>query len=125
IVRAHAQELQAQLMPRSTADAVRQVITATLARGEATQAATAKRLGVSQRTLRRRLAEEDSSFRALLDEVRYACARTYLDQDRLSSTEMALLLGFADASTLYRAFRRWHGTSLSAYRAARSGAEQE
>jgi AraC-like DNA-binding protein len=68
-------------------------------------------LGVSERTMRRRLAAEGTSFQALLDQVRSALARQLLDSGALSVEEVAHRLGYAEASSFIQAHRRWHGTT--------------
>ena len=68
-------------------------------------------LGVSARTLRRRLAADGTSFQALLDQVRSSLARQLLDSGALSVEEVAHRLGYAEASSFIQAHRRWHGTT--------------
>lgn len=80
----------------------------------------AKRLAVSERTLRRRLSEEDTSFRRLLDETRADLARSYVRDRRIPLTEVAFLLGFSDPSAFHRAFRRWTGSTPAEQRRASS-----
>ncbi|HEU4406711.1 MAG TPA: AraC family transcriptional regulator [Polyangiaceae bacterium] len=79
----------------------------------------AAQLGLSPRTLQRRLAEAGTSFQALADGVRRAYAERYLADDRLALAEVGFLLGFSDPSNFHRAFRRWTGTTPAAFRAAR------
>ncbi|WP_106180538.1 AraC family transcriptional regulator [Prauserella shujinwangii] len=74
-------------------------------------------LGMTERTLRRKLAAEGTSFRALADEVREAFAEELLATGALSVEQIAYRLGYAEASSFIHAFRRWKGTSP---RAARS-----
>jgi AraC-like DNA-binding protein len=69
----------------------------------------AGQLHVSVRTLRRRLKEENSSFRELLDEVRFQLAKEYLLDTRLPLTEIAELVGYTEAGNFSHAFRRWSG----------------
>jgi len=80
-------------------------------------AALAKRFGVSSRALRRRLAAEGVSLSELVDRVRLERAGSYLKRSALTVSEVADALGYADASTFHRAFRRWSGCSPSEYRA--------
>ncbi|MTD58409.1 AraC family transcriptional regulator [Amycolatopsis pithecellobii] len=75
----------------------------------------ARDLGMSTRTLRRKLAEEGTSFRALLDEVRVALAEEMLTTGALSIEDVAIRLGYAEASSFIHAFKRWKGTTPSAY----------
>ncbi|WP_020417361.1 AraC family transcriptional regulator [Amycolatopsis sp. ATCC 39116] len=95
----------------STAHRVRAVLVELLPAGNHTAAGVAKRLALSTRTLQRRLAEEHTSFQAVLDETRHALARHYLEQQEISVTEIALLLGYDESRSFYRAFRAWSGTT--------------
>jgi AraC-like DNA-binding protein len=69
----------------------------------------AKKLGVSRRTLARRLAREKVSFNAILNELRLNLAKEYLAEPGLQVGEVAWLLGFKEASTFSHAFKRWTG----------------
>ena len=93
---------------------VRKEVERALAGGAPSAEMVARRLGCSIRTLRRRLDEEGSSFRQLTDEVRFALARRFLEIDRLSVDEVALLVGFSDGRAFRRAYRRWTGRPPSA-----------
>jgi AraC-like DNA-binding protein len=72
------------------------------------------RLGVSERTLHRRLAAEGTSYRELIERARKAAALRYLEQPR-TLEEVADLLGYASTQSFQRAFRRWTGTSPGSY----------
>lgn len=74
---------------------------------------------VTERTLRRQLAAEGTSFRALLDEVREALARELLVAAGLGVEQTAARLGFAEPASFVHAFRRWTGTTPGAFRDAR------
>lgn len=80
--------------------------------GAPTLAQAAKRLRMSPRTLRRRLSEEGLSYQSLLDEVRKSLALHYLSGPALDAERAAFLLGFAEASSFRRAFKRWTGGSV-------------
>jgi AraC-like DNA-binding protein len=80
----------------------------------------ANRLHMSERTLRRRLAEEGVSYRSIVDDVRAYLAREYLRDTPLSVADVASLLGFDDVANFRRAFRKWHGTSPAAFRTSLS-----
>lgn len=75
----------------------------------------AAELDMHPRTLRRRLAEEGTSFRALLNEARSALAVDLLCNVGLTVDEVSKRLGYTDPSTFSHAFKRWHGTAPSAY----------
>ncbi|QIS17575.1 AraC family transcriptional regulator [Nocardia terpenica] len=79
----------------------------------------ARDLNMSTRTLRRHLDAAGTSYRALLDEVRRALAEEMLSATPLSVSDVAIRLGYAEASTFIYAFKRWTGTTPSAYRRER------
>jgi AraC-like DNA-binding protein len=81
------------------------------------QADAAAQLGVSERTLRRRLAEEGASFRAVSDGVRFELVTGYLEDTSLPLDEIAARTGFSDAANLSHAFRRWTGQTPGSWRA--------
>ena len=72
--------------------------------------------GLSQRTLRRRLDDEGTSYRKLIDEVRLELARTYLTSTALPVGEIAALLGYDDAANFRRAFKRLQRQSPAEFR---------
>ncbi|MHB8418263.1 MAG: AraC family transcriptional regulator [Myxococcales bacterium] len=74
-------------------------------------------LAMSDRTLQRRLREEGTSFREVVEEVRRETSETLLAQPHLGLGEVAFLLGYTDVSTFVRAFRRWTGKTPGAFRA--------
>ena len=76
----------------------------------------AHRLGMSSRTLRRRLDEEGTTFRDAIDETRAAMARAYVRDRRMPLTEVSFLLGFSEPSAFHRAFKRWTGSTPGAFR---------
>ena len=69
----------------------------------------AEKMDMSVRTLRRRLSSEGSSYRELLDEIRYGLAREYLAETLLPMEEIAELLGYTEPGNFSHAFRRWSG----------------
>ena len=76
----------------------------------------AKSLGMSDRTLRRRLTETQTSFQAQVEGVRKGLALDYLQRSNLTIDEIASLLGYNETPSFYRAFRRWTGQAPGAYR---------
>jgi len=76
----------------------------------------ARRLGVSARTLQRRLGDEGTSFGAILDETRRHTATELIADPSLSVGEVGKGVGYADQFAFNKAFRRWTGRSPSAYR---------
>ncbi|AKF06763.1 AraC family transcriptional regulator [Sandaracinus amylolyticus] len=95
------------------------VADALAARPDARASRIAAELGVTERTLRRRLADTGTSFRALVDARRAAIALDRVEHTDDAITRIAIELGFTDASAFARAFRRWHGRSPSKVRDAR------
>lgn len=83
--------------------------------GPPSKPAIARALGMSARNLQRHLADEGTSFTELLNEARVTLGRNYVEEGRLSVTEIAFVLGFADTSTFSRAFKRWTGLSPREY----------
>lgn len=81
------------------------------------QATVAAELHMSPRTLFRRLAEEGTSFRALLDEVRETLAEELLCTAGMTTEQVAYRLGYAEPACFVRAFKRWKGIAPQAYRA--------
>ncbi len=102
----------------------RQVLCRVLPQGEPKREMVAQALHLSQRTLQRRLQEEGTSFQALLDDTRRELAEQYLSQPGMTLLETAYLLGFADPSNFFRAFRRWFDLTPGEYRARRHGLTQ-
>ncbi|WP_137885970.1 AraC family transcriptional regulator [Pseudomonas sp. 2FE] len=82
---------------------------------------TAQHLKMTERTLRRRLAEENCSYREIIDQARQARAQRLLANAQLSIEQIGALLGYADSSSFRHAFRRWTGQSANLYRQRHSG----
>ncbi len=77
----------------------------------------ATHLNLGERSIRRQLLKEDTSFQTILDEVRKELAMDYLQQTRLSPKEIGFALGYTNASNFRRAFKSWtDGGKLSDYR---------
>ncbi len=92
-------------------DRVHALLVEHLPDGGPSEATIAQRLQLSPRNLQLQLAQEGTSYKALLNRARQNLARSYLQQARYSIKEIAFLLGFADTATFTRAFRRWTGQS--------------
>ena len=112
-----AEDVISKLAARSSfADGVRRTVWAELSSGPPTLKHTASLLGVSVRTLQRRLSEEGTSFAEVLETIRREMALKLLRDKSLAVYEVAFLLGYSEPSTFYRAFRRWQQTSPHEYR---------
>jgi AraC-like DNA-binding protein len=79
----------------------------------------AGRLKMSPRTLRRKLEQEGTSFRKLIDELRAHAAIKYVRDTDLTIEDIAFALGFSDAAAFRHAFRRWTKSAPHEYRRAR------
>jgi AraC-like DNA-binding protein len=118
----------AQLLERHAAEALQRLGRSALLRervgeyvrqdltGKLTAEHMAKRLGMSPRTLHRRLVDEGVTYRALVDDVRREMALHCLRDPQLAIGEVGYLLGFTTSAAFHRAFRRWTGTTATQYR---------
>lgn len=102
-------------------DQVREHLTLHLRDAQLNLVQTARHLGLSQRTLQRRLQDAGHGFQGLLDEVRRELALHHLAAGRMTICEIGYLLGFADLSQFYRAFKRWTGSAPGQLRARAQG----
>ena len=73
-------------------------------------------VNMSERTLRRKLREENTSFRSLVDQLRKEMAIKYLRDTNLTVEAISESLGFSDAANFRQAFRRWTKTAPHAFR---------
>lgn len=78
--------------------------------------AIALQMGMTERTLRRRLNDEHSSYADIVDDVRKRLALEYLRTTRISADDIAWKVGFSDSSNLRRAIKRWTGQTLGEIR---------
>lgn len=99
--------------------ALRVEVASRLCDGHPSLADVAPDLGLSARTLQRRLAERGLVYRDLVQGTRRQLALEYLERGDTDLTEVALLLGYAELSAFTHAFRRWTGASPGAHRRAR------
>jgi AraC-like DNA-binding protein len=88
---------------------VENAIAPLLPHGRARIAEISQRLGISPRTLERRLATEGMTFSRVLDELRLDLAKRYLREHDLPISEIAWLLGYRETSAFNHAFKRWTG----------------
>ena len=95
---------------------VRSALHKMLPAGQSSIEETANLLGMSKRSLQRRLAEESSSYQKVLNTTRQELAYDYLSRSSISLAEIAYLLGFQDGNSLIRAFRGWTGQTPGEYR---------
>src|SRR5262249_55621223 len=76
----------------------------------------AARLGMSERTLRRRLDREKHTYRDMLNELRRMLAIQYVRDTGMNIEDIAAVVGFADAANFRNAFRRWTGVTPREFR---------
>jgi AraC-like DNA-binding protein len=116
LARAQCERELAAIVDASFPGRVRAAI-ARRAEGVPSLAEVARELHVSTRTLKRKLADRDTTFSAILDDVRRQRALLLLDNRELSLGEIAGKLGYSEVPNFTRAFRKWTGTTPGAYRA--------
>jgi len=107
----------ARFHANSFPDRVRTRLIELLPGGTYNEETVAQSLNVSRRTLQRRLADDGTSFKVLLDEARRELAVRYIGEKRLSIKETSYLLGFGEPGNFTRAFKRWTGEPPSRFRA--------
>jgi len=104
------------------AEPMRRVLRMLVHAGEATEERLAHVFAMHRRTINRRLRAEGTTFRQLVDEVRFEVARHLLETTDLSVVHIAGTLSYADASAFTRAFRRWSQTTPAQWRQTHVGA---
>jgi AraC-like DNA-binding protein len=119
LVRTSEESVRAYLMRLDRGSLVEQVklrLSERLPAGQASAEAIADELHMSPRTLQRKLRERGKTYRDVLEETRRELAEQYIQDPTVSINEITFLLGFSEPSSFTRAFRRWRGTSPTAYR---------
>lgn len=111
--------------PNEKVDLVRDVeqfIVDNLHKGSVTLDNMAKALGLTSKTLERRLAAREKTFAGLLDDVRHRTARHFLEETDLRIFQIAYMVGYTEAAVLVRAVKRWTGLTPLEYRRAHNKA---
>lgn len=117
ITERHVRRLLEELPAReSFAGQVRRVLAEELRHGEPSVGAVARRLRISQRTLQRRLRQEQTTVADLLEELRHQLALRHLREAKESIAEISFLLGYAEVRAFHRAFKRWTGDTPGTFR---------
>lgn len=101
--------------PMSTQAEAFHCIQSTLSDGPPCLTRVADALGLSERTLRRRLSHEGTSFRSVLEAARKDACEIYIRERKKSIAEIAQALGYSEQSAFTRAFKNWYGKPPSAY----------
>ena len=91
-----------------------------LPHGDVAASTIARKLGMSSRTLSRKLADERTTYAEILDGLRIVLAKRYLVEEELPVSEVAWLLGYKEVSSLTHAFRRWTGKTPRQFRRSRA-----
>ena len=112
------QELEQRTRTRSLRERITQLLGPLLHGREPDLEEVAARLQLPTWTLRRKLAEEGTQFRSILNDTRRDLAMAYIRDTELAFGEIAYLLGFASAEAFQRAFKRWSGSTPGEFRRA-------
>ncbi len=110
------QEYVASMPGDSFLRALRQSIVCELPTGDMSIDSVAVDLGVSRRTLQRRLSDRETNFQQIVQDLRYQMALRFLADKSMGVTSIAFILGYGDSSSFSTAFKSWHGCSPSEYR---------
>ncbi len=100
----------------STAARVRSALSELLPGGQCSIEDVAARLGLSRRTLQRKLSEEDTTFQKQLNSVRETLAIHYIRNTDMTTNDIAFLLGYAEINSFLRAFIVWTGKTITDYK---------
>ncbi|AKD54706.1 AraC family transcriptional regulator [Spirosoma radiotolerans] len=120
VVEKHANDILDKLRTPSLSSRVKSEIIALMKGEEPTLAAVAERLAMGVRTLQLHLKEAGTSYQQLLDDTRKELAIGHLREPKMSTTDIAFLLGFAEPSVFFRSFKKWTGLTPGAYRQAQA-----
>ncbi len=113
-------ELKRRLSELNTYDSfsekIRCVLIELLPSGESRMEEVAKKLSVSKRTLQRKLGLENTTFQKQLNYTRELLAKNYIENSRMSSNDIAYLLGYQDLNSFLRAFSLWTGMNITEFK---------
>jgi AraC-like DNA-binding protein len=110
MLRSYAENLLPEINPEAEISArVSEVLGKSLAGGQRSIGVVSKQIGVSPRTLQRKLNEEGTSYHKLVEDVQRALSERYLKSSELTICEISYLVGFSQQSAFQRAFKRWKG----------------
>jgi len=111
----------AVLNPDQVSSEVRRLLLQMLPSGNVSQETISRKMNMSRSTLHRRLRQENTNYKELLESVRRTMAIEYVKDHTHSLSYIAFLLGFSDQSNFSRAFRRWTGQSPKNFRGPPEG----
>ncbi|WP_052574127.1 AraC family transcriptional regulator [Haloferula sp. BvORR071] len=109
-------ELEAERSTANLGEQVKRTLKRSLAGKRPTLQEVARELGMSTRTLQRKLGEAGITFQHLVEDTRRELAHHYLKHSSVELNETAFLLGYEDANSFFRAFQRWEDTSPGEWR---------
>jgi AraC-like DNA-binding protein len=95
---------------------IKDIIRILLSKGITRKDMVAGQLNMSERTLQRKLQQEQTSYQKLLDEARLSLAQQYLIETKLTVDDIAMQLGFSETRSFFRSFKAWTGKTPSIYR---------
>lgn len=95
---------------------LRDTVLRCLHEGRSDASRVAKVMGLSERTLHRRLKSKNKVYRDVLKDIRKSMSINYLEDEKLSMPDIALLLGYSEQSTFSRAFKQWYGMPPHKYK---------
>lgn len=84
-----------------------------------------EKLNMTPQTLRRRLKDLNTSYQEIKDAIRQDASIYYLSKEELSIDEIALMMGFSEASSFHRAFKKWTGKTPASFRRELLGMDEE
>lgn len=105
-------------MDDSVSARVRSALTELLPGGSGSIEDVAEKLGLTKRTLQRKLSEEKTTFQKQLNSTREILAIHYIQNTDMTANDMAYLLGYTELNSFLRAFTVWTGKSITEYRKA-------
>jgi AraC-like DNA-binding protein len=113
----HATQVMSGLSEYQTITAkVQNLLRLTISEKTPTSAAVAQQLGISSRTLQRRLDEEETSFKDVLNDLRLELAQHYLKNTNFNMDTIAAKLGYSETRSFHRSFKQWTGRTAGSYR---------
>ncbi|ANY82025.1 hypothetical protein BB934_24005 [Microvirga ossetica] len=122
VFEAHIRELEAAGAD-DWKETLRRVLRTEILTNRCSATTVAERFALHRRILSRHLQAEGAGFRSLVDETRFEIARQLLTQTRIPLSEVAVALGYSEASAFTRAFRRWSGQPPAAWRSEHGPAQ--
>jgi AraC-like DNA-binding protein len=123
---AHATKLLAGLdQSQRTTDQVKNILRLMINQQPPSSEMIAEKLGISSRTLQRKLSEEGTHYKDVLNKLRYELAIYFLKNTELTLDNIAYELGYAEARSFYRSFKQWTGETAGSYRTAHAGNSED